>query len=260
MRDDMDKVIVERPRLKRSNRRINAGARQWRNDPDRSAHLGIKAGYRNLKWLNENLAPLKRWLHKQVDRPWDKVWSELSAGIDRRSAVQAHIFEHIDQFVRRDVQWVDGELRVPTGWGALGRLAPLREMPRITLFVHPVHGMLLCNPASKAKRVSALRQAVDPRPRHVVIDDWTQWHWIDGRWWELGLEPLPPPKGCSPQRCWDVQLRCWAVRGKAPPPGTLSAEQRFGRPNLYVASMRVLPRAEIHRRFPNGMPATAHRR
>jgi hypothetical protein len=80
MREDMYKVIVERPRRGGG---VQGDGRNWRNSRDRGAHLGMQRGYASRKWLNDNLAPLKRWLHKQVHRPWDAAYSELSQGIDR---------------------------------------------------------------------------------------------------------------------------------------------------------------------------------
>jgi hypothetical protein len=87
--DDMDKVIVERPRRGGG---VQGDGRGFRNSRERGSHLGMKRGYDHPKGLDENLAPLKRWLHKQVHRPWDKVYAELCSGIDRRSTVQAHVF------------------------------------------------------------------------------------------------------------------------------------------------------------------------
>ena len=34
-------------------------------------------------------APLERYLHQQVGRPWDAVYAEICAGIDRRSTAWA---------------------------------------------------------------------------------------------------------------------------------------------------------------------------
>jgi hypothetical protein len=52
----------------------------------------------------------------QVNRPWNKVYSELCANIDRRNTVQEHIFAHIEQFVAVKTHLVDGEVRVPKWW------------------------------------------------------------------------------------------------------------------------------------------------
>jgi hypothetical protein len=143
MRDDMDKVIVERPRRGGG---VQGDGRKWRNSRERGSHLGMTQGYRHRKGFNENLAPLKRWLHKQVHRPWDKVYAELCSGIDRRSTVQAHIFQHIDDFVEREAVLRDGEVRVrKSWWRSGGDRVPLRDAAHVELFVHPATGILLPN-------------------------------------------------------------------------------------------------------------------
>ena len=96
MRDDMSKVIVERPR--RGGRTDKHKGRLYRAGEELPGKIGMKQGYTDRKGLNENLSPLKRWLESQVNRPWDKVYAELCANIDRRNTVQEHIFAHIDQF------------------------------------------------------------------------------------------------------------------------------------------------------------------
>ena len=139
MRDDMCKVIVERPRRGGG----QDGARPFRNSEDRPARIGMRVGYRNRKWLNENLAPLRRWLGRQVHRPWDKVYAELTAGIDRRNTVQDHIYTHLDDYVERNARLVDGEVCVCSRWGR-GTWTPV-EQTRTALFVHPTTGILLPN-------------------------------------------------------------------------------------------------------------------
>jgi hypothetical protein len=78
-----------------------ARGRDGRKFRDRSeaAFLPMKAGYRDLKSLNENLRPLERYLSRQVNRPWDMVYRDMCAVIDGRSAVQRHILEHLRQYV-----------------------------------------------------------------------------------------------------------------------------------------------------------------
>jgi hypothetical protein len=71
--------------------------------------------------------------------------AELNSGIDRRSTVQAHIFEHIDQFVVRDAVMRDGEVWVSAFWWGRGGRAPLEEASHVELFVHPLTGILLPN-------------------------------------------------------------------------------------------------------------------
>jgi hypothetical protein len=73
MREDMYKVIVERPRRGKEG---DATAARLREDFDGPMRLGMRAGY-GYRSLNENLAPLRRYLHAQIGRPWDKVFSEI---------------------------------------------------------------------------------------------------------------------------------------------------------------------------------------
>ena len=51
------------------------------------------------KSLNENLSPLFRFLRRQVGRPWDAVYAELSAEVRGASAVQQHVLDHVKQYV-----------------------------------------------------------------------------------------------------------------------------------------------------------------
>jgi hypothetical protein len=51
------------------------------------------------KELNEFLNPLWRFLNSRVGKPWDKVYSEIRAQNSGRSAVGAHIYQHLFDFV-----------------------------------------------------------------------------------------------------------------------------------------------------------------
>ena len=48
--------------------------------------------------------------HAQIGRPWNKVFSEICAGIDRRNTVQQHIHQHIRDFIAIDVGVRNGRL------------------------------------------------------------------------------------------------------------------------------------------------------
>ncbi len=96
MRDDMFKVIVERPRW--GSRMKTYRGTKGGNFEDMPKNQGMRRHtYR--KELNENLAPLKRYLERNCNRPWNKVFSEISAKIDGRSTVKAHVRDHIEDLV-----------------------------------------------------------------------------------------------------------------------------------------------------------------
>ncbi|WP_334185126.1 hypothetical protein [Novosphingobium sp.] len=100
MRDDMFKVIVERPRWGAS----HAASPKLKRMPNADArHIGLKRhariGAPYTKSLNENLAPLVRYLRCQRGRRWDDVFSEICAKLDTGSTVKMHVREHIEDFV-----------------------------------------------------------------------------------------------------------------------------------------------------------------
>ncbi|NIA57632.1 hypothetical protein HAV22_28805 [Massilia sp. TW-1] len=223
MREDMFKVIVERPRLVNSNGYSRDG-RKFRNDENAPGRLGMKRGYtQRPKWLNENLAPLKRYLEQQVDRPWDKVYSEIRATIDARSTVKQHILQHIGDFVATDTHWVEtpsGGRVVVRNQNWWNRKEVALEEADVELFVHPKTGILLRNRRfvswdRRNRQMRETKQAQD----HLDcrdIDVHRQLRRIDGIWYEvtLGLLPAPRVQGkdivCG--AFWDVVRKEWVQR------------------------------------------------
>lgn len=199
MREDMSKVLVEEPRHGRSFARAIQGQRRQRwteLDPDGEggrAHLGMRGDRLACKHFGEHLGPLYRYLDKQVHRPWNKVYSELCAGLDRRSVVQNHLFEHIGDHVALRTALIDGAVHVRDRF----RTIPLADA-RQTLFVHPHTGILLPNRArEQAERQRKLRNAerrtagdADRRTDIPGLDPDRQWRRIDGLWYEVQLRPL----------------------------------------------------------------------
>ena len=101
MREDMFKVIVERPRLG-----VHKAPRtKLRLEHTGTTRVGMKrqAAQQNAwtKNLNENLRPLERYLWKQRGRKWNDVYSEICASLDTGSTVKMHVREHLDNFVER---------------------------------------------------------------------------------------------------------------------------------------------------------------
>ena len=111
MRSDMDKVLVMRPRIRgwRSVRR-RRGRAAWapRGDVGQTYRREAMSRGRGSKFLNENLAPLRRYLVRQAGRRWDDVYSEIAARVDPSSAVKRHILEHLGDMVDQHPILVDG--------------------------------------------------------------------------------------------------------------------------------------------------------
>jgi len=183
MREDMARVIVERPRIKSYGDR--KGRRLEIDDlPAREGMRRARAERGERKQLNENLAPLRRYLEKQVGRPWDKVYSEIAAHLRVDSAVQQHVRDHLRDFVaitpRRDIRhW---RFSRPGLWWQ-------------RLYVDPTSG-LLCRtdqlPEEKARRRAKCYRPAPPVDRIALAVD-CELRLIDGHWFELRLASLPEP-------------------------------------------------------------------
>lgn len=120
MREDMFKVIVERPRRGRS--WATKSKLRYDRCEDRSHVSGKRLVTEHTgatKYLNENLAPLKRYLFKQRGRRWDDVFSEICEHLDTGSTVKMHVREHLDDFIMRRVTLHnDGSMTAASRWGS----------------------------------------------------------------------------------------------------------------------------------------------
>src|SRR5262245_31843793 len=193
MRSDMAKVIVERPRKKGCawNKPKGYQRRLRRYGEDGSpAREGIKSCWRgNTKYLNEHLGPLRRYLDKQVGRPWDKVFSEICAHINRNSAVQDHVRDHVEDYVTTHVILIDG---VPcNGEGGLSYGKPLHQHRYRPWYVCPRTGLL-----RRVKRTSRKRQRrpkQESPPKYIPVSASLQCRFLDNAWHLVTLKPLPLP-------------------------------------------------------------------
>lgn len=187
MRRDMAKVIVERPRILEGSPRKGRGL-----DEDLPAKIGMRRHQRlrgGFKMLNENLSPLRRFLHKQVGRRWDDVYSEISKHLRADNTVQQHVRDHVRDFV--DIipgpeQWYtvilsDGskERRFRPSW---------RD-----LYVDPRDGILKRAKVREGRAAERRRVEREKPINTVVLDGMHELKLIGGIWYEVTYAPLPEP-------------------------------------------------------------------
>lgn len=254
MRNDMYKVIVERPR--RGGSRNEFPAPEHLEDSPQQESL--RKRHRSRKWLNENLRPLERFLASQVGRPWDKVYSEICAGIDRRNTVQQHIHQHLEDFVAIKVVDVDGTLCANRKWRIL---EPLSSPWAALFYVHPEHGLLLINHwRAEARRKQRAQRQNAYAERHGglreslrVIDPANQLHRIDGIWYLIEVAPIADAQTADNTRIDALrripvnQCPVWEDSRKVASNRTL-----FGRHDVYARSKRQLGARELrHYRLSN---------
>jgi hypothetical protein len=191
MRSDMDKVLVERPRL--GGKRTRTG----RREPLDVAPLreGINPKTRtDRKSLNENLSPLKKYLLSQVGRPWDKVYSEIRKNISMDNVVQRHITEHLFQYVKKNVRIEeDGKIFEAT----TSRYASKFEMSPGEMYVCPKSGILKKVRARRRVKVKpkVTRLRLDSKRMAVLkkLEDRSGKE-IGEAWFEVVLAPIPNQK------------------------------------------------------------------
>ena len=157
MRPDMSKVIVERPRRgsRLPNRKSALSLNPTRLDDEMYIDPPKPKRPVEEKELNENLAPLRRYLEANEGRPWTKVYAEIRATLDGRKATGLHILQHLMDFV--DVNtWMEGRTILPGGGRFFGRA---RAVTR--LYVPPPPGPLPVAPPAPL-----------PRHAHVHVEGW----------------------------------------------------------------------------------------
>ena len=190
----MHKVIVERPRsgsalpsvktaLRFSSSKIGAAvdaAEDYDSGPKRASSA------RRDKELNENLAPLRRYLMGQIGRPWRKVYGEIRQSIDARSAIGLHVLQHLEDFVSVHTTLEDGVVVSARRWCGRG--------PVSGLYVHPVSGLLRF---SKYKP-SWFTRGHDERELNLVrVAANLEYAKIDGHWYRIEYEMSVSNDGAS---------------------------------------------------------------
>ena len=258
MRDDMDEVIIERPRrgsrwLKhaRRTRRIDPKVATAR-DPDAiplQVGIGRWTTYsRNRKTLNENLSPLRRYLEKQVNRPWDKVWSDISENLSASSTVQQHVRDHIGDFVAMQTFIKDGVVSLT---GRFSRPRPLAD-GHYRMYVDPRTGILRKNKHYRSwqqgRRAEAEQVARERAARMREIAPDTQLHKFEDRgWWEVKLAPIPKvrvPTTTGYRGYYETYERVTDVVASAGF-SDLPSWELYGRDGVYAVSKRQLSKKEL---------------
>jgi hypothetical protein len=179
MRADMKKVIVERPRYNRgasnnkSAKRLTSGEIAAAMADEESFDSPRSIQRNRDKSFNEHLGPLRRFLRRNVGRPWNKVYSEIREVIDTRSTISQHVLDHLKWEVQTETFEQDRKVYAYTYWGC----APVRGF-----YIHPRTNLL-----SWAGR-PAYKQPEAPIER-VALSEKAEYQKIDGLWYRIEYRP-----------------------------------------------------------------------
>ena len=176
LENDLQHLILD---IGRSGRAWSRLQRVPKNDLDAQ-----REPIRRQSWPNDRLSPLRRYLHKQVGRPWNKVYSELSRAFDKRSLRGFHLHEHVKDYVATHVVKTEKGYRGQLRWGEM------RRFWRDELFVDE-HGLLrkprehelVPSRASIRKQFQQARQHLVRETKEGIYVK------VDSFWWFL--TPVP---------------------------------------------------------------------
>jgi hypothetical protein len=184
MREDMSKVVIERPRwghrLPSSKTRLRIRCydpeKEYDNLPKRvsgSRSKHIRAG--EIKYFSDLLGPLRRFLRKNVGRPWDMVYSEMKESLDDRKVTGRHVFEHVDGEVETHA-FIDGDGELYK-WGYSGRRSVYG------FYVDPRTGLLCWSDNNPWRRARGKSKTDAEEITHVRLSANTGYLKVNGIWY-----------------------------------------------------------------------------
>ena len=237
MREDMFKVIVERPRRGRS----WATKSKLRYAPDDapprlSGKRIVTLSTCKTKSLNENLAPLKRYLMAQRGRLWDDVFSDICAHLDTGSTVKMHVREHLDDFIERKIRVAsDGAWVSSSRWGS-----PTPPNHWSDLYVDPEDGIVketrtLCRKLGMRNRRehwANQHKSAKKIPKLVRLSDRVFLVQKNGLWFQYEIKCVPTTAYGYPHSANEIYREicnaCWQGEG----PWQVIAKQQLSKKQL----------------------------
>lgn len=206
MRSDFNKLLTERERIghkakfhdvrgAKNNKAFDEDASGGKQSIHAQRRACVKA---NRKSFNENLNPLKSFLHTNVNRPWDKIYSDICSNFDKRKVVNNHILEHLFQYVELNVHIIGGKPHTLSRWSSRGYneiTAGSSRNPQY--YVDPRDGIMKApKPNKNAKQEQAEKAAKQAKQRDALyhrIDDDNHLIFDGGIWWQYTAKEKPAP-------------------------------------------------------------------
>ena len=201
MRKDMAKVIVERPRKidgwETPKGRIANRGKGHQDYEDLPYREGMKKQKGGTKILNENLAPLQRFIQSRVGLPWNQVYSEICENLKTNTAVQKHVRDHVGWMVTtKTFIGADGKLY---GCGSNGSEHVIGESSWYPDFFVDPKGILRFQKKRSRSEWRKKREDDVLARRRDGPDGLTQYHKLSGIWYEVKLSSFTLTEKVYPQ-------------------------------------------------------------
>ena len=191
MRSDMKKVVVERPRWGSRLRNQKFGAK-LRYIPDHDYEDQTKKARGFESWHNgwgksftDVLGPLWKYLHRNLGRPWNKIYSEMCESLDKRKVTGRHIFEHLKHMVELDC-YVDDDGKVKYKQYRRYVFNADQRQEVHGYYVHPRTG-LLCEGRGETYRQRRRREMLTEPPNRLPLGNDMAYQKHEGIWYKIKL-------------------------------------------------------------------------
>jgi hypothetical protein len=211
MRSDMKKVVVERPRWgsRLRNRKFGAKLRYVPDhdyDEQPKKARGFESYEHGGKRFTDVLGPLYRYLDKNVGRPWDKVYSEMCASLDKRKVTGQHIFDHLKHMVERECH-VGDDGKVRYNQYRHGYFGQQPEQEVSGYYVHPRTGLLCLAKRRETYRQERRRELMAREITWLRLDQNTAYHLHEGIWYKVKLVRMVVSFNSNNTQVYDVFLK-----------------------------------------------------
>lgn len=267
MRPDFAKQLTERERIHHADHYHN-----YRNVKGPSGLTDDEVGGResmrkrynhgyDRKSFNENLNPLRSWVHSGLGKNWDKYYGELRKQFDARKVINAHILEHLFQYV--EIHTHVGEkgavMFMDTRYTNKGE-QPISKCYK-DYYVCPKSGMLRKTHKEPRRSVIKQKEAEKRAERDAIfrqLDRHNVLHLIDGTWYHFELKPIPDVKIAYVKPAGtDIFKTGYAVLGRGIIEKTWdelnqSERERYGKVQIVGGTARDLFTNEVVYRDQNG--------
>jgi hypothetical protein len=191
-----------------------------------------------MKQLNENITTLVGFLHKNVGRPWNKVYGEICGLMSVQSPIQKLVLERLKDLVATTVVVIDGKPHRAMTGGAGGadrsQFQPLKGTKWDALYVCPSTGVL-----RSVERMKEPLRRQDPDVR--AVGPLSQYRRVNGVWYLIELAFIPSLQSALSSH-YDVLLHA--------PVSDIPSEtirRTYGSYDRYAVAKRPLTKRELQR-------------
>lgn len=198
MRSDFQKLLCECYKTGRgsamTSKQIRSKLKNSRSRGEDGDYYSTKVKRKRIigwehKDFGENLAPLERFINKQVGKKWDDVYSEICKHNSKAGAVGLHIFQHLYGFIEVKVEKRDDGAVYSLPSAGFRRWFS-SELTFGTLYVDPDDNIIKKYRRNKPKK----RQPKPVTEYSVVGSSCESIKLDDGIWYLVTLGDVPKPE------------------------------------------------------------------